>query len=161
MTGSDRSYRHRRGDTRILQALLAGASYVEAARVAGVGERTVRRRMADPEFRWQLAHHRAELLAVLRRRTVALAHQALDSLGEVIADEYAPPAARIAAARTILERADPLPQRVVADVALATSTDGRSAREQLEEALDRARQRLGLDDEPVLAANGYRGNGDG
>jgi len=41
----------RRGDGLLIAALAGGASGAESARAAGVGLRTVQRRLADPGFR--------------------------------------------------------------------------------------------------------------
>lgn len=40
-----------RNDATLLAALVSGATYAQAAEVAGLSQRTVTRRMADPDFR--------------------------------------------------------------------------------------------------------------
>lgn len=50
----DRPAQRRRGDEVLLGALAAGHTHAEAARIAHLTARTVRRRMADPLFRVEL-----------------------------------------------------------------------------------------------------------
>jgi hypothetical protein len=162
VTGPDRIYRHRRGDARILEALLAGSSYVQAAAFAGVGEKTVRRRMADPAFRRELMRHQDEVLGRARRRLIALIPGAVNTVRDLADDAEVPAATRLRACEVILSRADPVPARVETAVTVAASPDDRTARQVLAEALERARTRLGYDDEAVaLSGHGYRSNGDG
>jgi hypothetical protein len=122
VTGSDRAYRHRRGDTRILEALLAGSSYVQAAAYAGVSEKTVRRRMADPGFRRQLGRAQDETLGRARRRLVALVPGAVNTVRDLADDAGVPAATRLRACEVLLARGDPRPQRLEAAVAVVPST---------------------------------------
>ena len=55
--------RKRKGHSALLLALAGGKTVREAAREAGVGERTVHRRLRDSEFRVQLNEARAEMIA--------------------------------------------------------------------------------------------------
>jgi hypothetical protein len=50
-------------DSKLAVALACGESTVDAANQVGVSDRTVRRKMADPEFRRQVAELRAELMS--------------------------------------------------------------------------------------------------
>lgn len=54
LKNQDKPAARRRGDEALLAALAAGHTYAEAARVAHLSDRTVRRRMADPLFRAEL-----------------------------------------------------------------------------------------------------------
>ena len=58
MAGGDR----RDADQALIAALAAGATKQEAARLVGVGERTVYRRLEDPRFRRRVDEARAELV---------------------------------------------------------------------------------------------------
>jgi hypothetical protein len=53
----------RKGDGTLLLALAAGQTVRDAARTAGIGERTATRRLADPEFRRRVAELRAEMVS--------------------------------------------------------------------------------------------------
>ena len=58
MAGGDR----RDADQALIAALAAGATKQEAARLAGVGERTLYRRLEDPDFRSRVDRARVELI---------------------------------------------------------------------------------------------------
>lgn len=155
--GTPSGYRRRPGDQRLLEALLVGGTPTEAAERAGLSRRTVYRRLSHPGFLAELRAQQRDVLAQLRRRTVALSAQALDALHDVVVDETAPAAARVSAARCILDRADPVPARF--EVAAAVPHPGdQSPTEQLDDALRRARERLGVD-QPAYSGKG-RSNGD-
>src|SRR5262249_42718410 len=51
----------RRGDNALLLALASGQTVRDAARLAGIGERTATRRLADPAYRRRVAELRAEI----------------------------------------------------------------------------------------------------
>ena len=53
----------RKGDDALLLALAAGKTVREAARAAGVGERSATRRLADPAFRRRVAELRADMVS--------------------------------------------------------------------------------------------------
>lgn len=65
-------------DTLLVSNLAVGHTYAAAAEAAGVSERTARRRMNDPIFRFQVEEARAEMLT----RAVELASEAaVDAVG--------------------------------------------------------------------------------
>ena len=90
---------------RALAALLAAPTATEAAQLAGVGERTMKRFRALPAF--QRAYRAAQ--ADLVENAVCQSRQhltgALSALADITADETAPPAARVSAARASIEMA--------------------------------------------------------
>jgi hypothetical protein len=159
-SGARSGYRPRRGDAKIMQMLLAGGTYQEAAVHAGIGERTVVRRMSDPHFVAELRRAQDQMLAAARRRAVWLASGAVEILKAVADDNTAPAGARVRAAEILWSRADPAPQRI--DLAVTPSpyrdVEGRTPIEILTEAVERARQRM---DPAALSANGERGGGGG
>jgi hypothetical protein len=53
----------RKGDDALLLALASGKTLREAARAAGIGERTATRRLADPEFRRRITELRTEMVS--------------------------------------------------------------------------------------------------
>ena len=69
-----------RADDEVLSALLTGATRTGAAEMAGVSERTVRRRLEDPAFRRRLADARAAIVAEVVARIAAEANTAFDTL---------------------------------------------------------------------------------
>lgn len=90
-------------DDKLLQCMLRGDSRVEAAAATGMSERTVRRHLADPEFKKALRAARDE---TVRRTSDALADgatRAVATLAALMDDSSAPPAVRRAAARDLLQ----------------------------------------------------------
>lgn len=75
---SDRPARRRRGDEVLLAALAAGHSHPEAGKLAGLSERTVRRRLADPLFRAELDAMKRE---VVQRTAASLADASTEAVG--------------------------------------------------------------------------------
>src|ERR1039458_3596674 len=88
-----------------IAALLSQRNTEEAARVAGVGARTLYRWMKEPEF--ERAYQDAMRTAF--RQSIARLQQmtgpAVSTLGRIMADPTAPAASRVRASHCILERA--------------------------------------------------------
>src|SRR5690349_7430661 len=84
-------------------ALLSELTYEAAAKKAGVDPRTLYRWLHDPQFyaAWQEARRQNLRRATARLQTAA--HFAVNCLLKVMADDTAPPAARVTAARAILD----------------------------------------------------------
>ena len=128
MAGSGR----KNGDPTLIAALAGGATVQEAARTAGVSERTVYRRMEADTFRRQLVEARADLIGravgVLARVSTAAAA----TLAGLLKAESE--SVRLGAARSILELAvklresEELEQRIAAleEQTAATPQQGRS-----------------------------------
>lgn len=107
-----------RADDVLIGALAGGSTRGQAASAAGVGERTVYRRLGDPDFAARVQAARARILDDVLTRTAELAGRAVDKLGQLLDAEA--PAVQLGAARTILtiaaeygERAE-LAERVAA-----------------------------------------------
>jgi hypothetical protein len=83
-------------------ALATGRTAAEAAGLGKVGERTVRRRLADPEFCAEVSRARNELVAVATARASGRALEAIDTLTELTALD-APPSVRLGAAKAIID----------------------------------------------------------
>jgi hypothetical protein len=82
LTAADR----RRGSDQLLVAALAGgATQAEAGAAAGVSERTVRRRLADPGFADRVREERSALVARIGARLTGLTVHAVDALAELLA----------------------------------------------------------------------------
>lgn len=107
MTGGEQaamsgSGRKGRGGTAVLVVeLAAGTPLAEAARRAGMSERTARRRTGEPTFQAQVRHARDRLLDVHLGRLTTLTAQALDTLEQLLGCQNDP--SRLGAARSILE----------------------------------------------------------
>lgn len=84
-------------------ALLASSSIVEAARTCGVNERTLRDWMTRPDFREAYDQARRQVLDQVLAHLQASTGEALDTLLAVCRDPEARPAARVAAARAVLD----------------------------------------------------------
>jgi hypothetical protein len=75
-----------RGDNLVIDALLRGQTYRQAAVHGGVSERTVKRRMADPGFRRRLQEAAVEAEKSLRRRVTASAEAGVMKLVQILGD---------------------------------------------------------------------------
>lgn len=97
MANNDR----RRGDDHLLVNLTAGMTVRDAARSAGMAERTAHRRLEDPQFRRRLETARRELIAMTVERMAVASTKAVDTLSELLDSET--DSVRLGAARSILE----------------------------------------------------------
>ena len=79
-------------DQILAAALVVGATHQEAARAAGVSERTVRRRVATPEFGQCLSQAKAEYVGRITTRLTGLSISAVDTLSALLADPDVAPA---------------------------------------------------------------------
>jgi len=92
----------KKAEDALLTVLACGATVANAARQCGVSERTVYRRLADPEFKRRLQDARAD---IMRRTLDLLSAGALESAKTLLTlqkDLVAAPV-RLGAARTVLE----------------------------------------------------------
>jgi len=88
---------------RAIEALVSGASRSAAAAAAGVAERTLRRWACSDDFAAALRAAYDESFTDALRVLRGAAIDAVRALREVASDRDAPPAARVGAARAILE----------------------------------------------------------
>src|SRR5262245_3905144 len=91
----------RNADSALIAALAAGDTAAEAARKAGVSERTVRRRLDDPGFKRALEAAKAEALARAVAKLSDRAVAAVDTLAALLDAESE--SVRLGAARSVLE----------------------------------------------------------
>ena len=75
------------GSAVLTLALARGASYSEAAVAAGVGERTVVRRMQNPAFRAEVERVRSAMLGIAMGRLTAAVAGAVDTLADLLHPE--------------------------------------------------------------------------
>ena len=87
-------------DSVLALALSAGATTATAAEEAGVSQRTAQRKLADPEFRRQVAQLRAELMSRALDHMTKNMTRAADVLAGLLDEQN--PAMRLRAARSLL-----------------------------------------------------------
>jgi hypothetical protein len=153
------SARHRR----IVDLLAAGGTQVGVAAEVGCHRTTVQRCLQRPDVQAALRRASADMRASLVRRLTAEGLAAVTRLAGRACDPDASPAERAAADHRLLAMAvQVLPREIdatVVSVPAVPQPGDVSAKDVLNDALDRAAARLGY--EPVLLGNGQRGNGDG
>ncbi len=108
----------RKGDAALLLALASGETVREAARLAGIGERTATRRLADADFRRRVAELRGEMVSRAVGRLADGSTEAVAALRKLL-DAGTPPAVRLGAARAILELGTKLRESVELEQRLA------------------------------------------
>lgn len=89
------------GDDELILALAAGATVRDAAEQAGIGERTVYRRLADTDFRRAVNDARGRLFDAALGRLANLASEAADTLGRLMKSDK--PTVALGAAKAALE----------------------------------------------------------
>lgn len=96
---------------RALQALLEAPDKRTAARLANIGERTLRTYLGDPVFTAELQRLQAEQIADAAQRGRQSMTGAMDALRAVMDDESQNGQTRVQAARSILEYSLKLDER--------------------------------------------------
>jgi hypothetical protein len=86
-----------------LAALLAQPTHTAAAQACGVSLRTLQRWLREPEFAERYQQAKCELVSGTTTQLRANGIQAVQTLQQVATSAASPPAARVAAARAILE----------------------------------------------------------
>ncbi len=94
--GDGRAHR----DELLIAALVVGGTYAAAGEIGGVSERTVRRRMADPEFAAEVSRRRGERVAGIAGQLVSIGPDAIEVIRECMAADTA--AVRLRAAQLAL-----------------------------------------------------------
>ena len=89
-------------DAAVLAALAGGATAAEAASAGHVSERTVRRRLAEPDFARKVEAARSEIVATAVSRISSGSMAAVDAILTLLSPEQ-PPSVRLAAGKTVLE----------------------------------------------------------
>src|SRR5579864_6126392 len=88
-----------------IMALLSQRNVEEAARVVGVGARTLYRWMKEPDFDFAYREARRAAFGQSAARLHQMSAAAVSTLGKIMIDPSAPAASRVRAADCILERA--------------------------------------------------------
>jgi hypothetical protein len=73
----------------LIAALAAGQPYVTAGAGAGVSERTVRRRMAEPAFAAEVARRRSQHVACVTGKLLATAEEAVRVIADCLQSDKA------------------------------------------------------------------------
>lgn len=90
--------------SKAVQALASGATFAEAALLAGVSERTVYKWRADlPAFNEALKSIEVKQLDETARRLVGAGVQCVSCLTDIAADKKIAPGVRVAAAKAVME----------------------------------------------------------
>lgn len=110
---TERNTRRAAQDDRLVEALAAGATQVDAGKSAGVNERTVRRRLEEPEFVARVRTRRHETLSQAAGKMTSLLDDAVEALGELV--RIADPSVRLRAATAIVRMADTFQQQDLAE----------------------------------------------
>ena len=97
---------------RALAALLEAPTAKEAAKRAGVNERTMKKYRAGPTFRAAYKAAQADILEGAVNQSRQNLTGALTALADIAEDGQAPPAARVSAARATVELALKLDEQV-------------------------------------------------
>lgn len=92
-------------DAALAAALAAGATQAEAGAAVGVSARTVRRRLEGAALRAEVGRMRQDIAFAVLTEAAAAAGEAVQTLVAIMRDLEAGPAARLAAARALLQTA--------------------------------------------------------
>lgn len=93
----------RRLDPQVIVALAAGTEIAQIAKELPVSERTIYRRLRDPDFRRRVSQFRDRMTFEAAGRLAAATGAAVETLTALLADSE--PRVRLCAAKTILEQA--------------------------------------------------------
>lgn len=127
----------KRGTDALVAKLVAGASLTEAARAAGISERTARRRLDDPAVCVQLEQVRADLRRQVTDRLRAHSVEAVETLVGIMRDANASDASRTRASTKVVEL-----MLSRADTRLAAGTVGDTSRPVLDSPAVRGRDEM-------------------
>jgi hypothetical protein len=86
--------RYKFKEARILEALLSSPSVAQAARVVGLSERTLFRKLEDPDFQEQLTAARRRTFGVTLNRIASLSGEAVTVLEGLLRNRKVAPAVR-------------------------------------------------------------------
>jgi hypothetical protein len=100
----------RKGDAALLLALASGQTVRDAARIAGIGERTATRRLAEPDFRRRIAELRGEMVGRALGKMADGMTAAADTLRQLLTASS--DTVKLGASRALLELAVKLREAV-------------------------------------------------
>ncbi len=88
---------------RLMDALLRGESVTAASQQAGINRSTAIRWMAEEPFKTAYEEAIKETFSVAVKTLQCVTTAATEAMREILTDSSSPPAARVSAARTVLE----------------------------------------------------------
>lgn len=94
----------RRYDTRLIEALARGETSSQAAKYAGISQRTVFRRLRDHRFQKTVTEARDLILNESMGLLIQSVRGAVETLAILLSEKH-PPTVRLGAARALLEHA--------------------------------------------------------
>jgi hypothetical protein len=118
-------------DFLLVRALASGASIVEAARMVGVSERTVHRKLNEPSFRQCLADVRWQIFDGSIGQLVAASREACDNLRELLkspSDHVRLNACRLILTQVVKLKTEMENERRLSDIEAELNSPGGSAR---------------------------------
>ncbi len=115
---------------RAVVALLRQPTLAKAAREAGVNERTLRRWLAEADFRAALDVTRRDVFGEVLSCMQGGAAKALEALHGVLDDDAARPSEKVAAARVLLDHAHRAAEALDSNARLAALERALDAREE-------------------------------
>lgn len=86
-----------------MAALLSSDTQTEAAKKAGITERTLRNYLADPAFREEYQRRKRQLVSDATRQIQSSYKSAIKALREIVESDRASEGGKISAARALLE----------------------------------------------------------
>ena len=86
-----------------LAALLSSDTQAEAAQKSGIGERTLRSYLADPDFNAEYRRRKRQLVTEATKQIQASYQAAINALRGIVEGEKSSESGRISAARALLE----------------------------------------------------------
>lgn len=92
-------------EAQALAALVSSSTVRQASAASGIPERTLWRLLEKPDFSARLEQEKEKLISTASDSLKAKVHAATRAIADVMEDADAPAAARITAAKTILEYA--------------------------------------------------------
>ncbi len=110
-----------KGDDALLLALAAGDTLRQAAKKAGISERTASRRTADPDFRRRLTEARAGMVERALGKLADGATEAVDTMRRLLKSRKE--TVRLSAARAMLELGNRLRESVEMQARLVALED--------------------------------------
>jgi hypothetical protein len=102
----------RQADQVLLVALACGATIEAASQKAGLSQATVYRRLQDPEFRKRIQQAQSDMVKRASGALTAAGMEAIKTLLSLLQSSSTPAAARLGAARAVLELGNKLRDNV-------------------------------------------------
>lgn len=123
----------KKSDAQLVAALIEHGTIREAAKAAGIGERSFYDRMKSPEFQILYDSAKADIMRAAVLNISKHLQTAVDTIAEILQDKDINPATRLQAAQTILNHAGKLQERLADQDERATKKPPSPLEQALEE----------------------------